>query len=101
MLCPNCKKEVTTRFCPDCGAEVNPIVDIPPADSGKVEKPENFSDKKQGTVPRKNGKKPVDKTLILWIGIAAAGILLVILASWGARALFDAYRSGLEWLFYN
>lgn len=93
MVCPNCKKEVTSRFCPDCGLELNPLIsrDKP----APVEKPRNKKEK------RSQKGKQFDKTIPLIIAVVLAAILIVVLASWGARVLFDQYRNGLEWLFLN
>ena len=93
MVCPNCKKEVTSRFCPDCGLELNP--GIPQHKPAPVEKPRLKKEKR----PPKG--KQFYKTIPLIIAVIIAAILLVLLAGWGARALFDQYRNGLEWLFYN
>ena len=93
MVCPNCKKEVTSRFCPDCGLELNP--GIPQDKPASVEKPRHKKEKRPKAV------KPFDKTIPLIIVVVLAAFLIVVLATWGATALFDQYRNGLEWLFYN
>lgn len=99
MLCPNCKKEVTTRFCPDCGLEINPAKNMHQTDSNQDCCPEQ---RKTGWGKRQNKpRRRIDQSLI-WIAAIVIGIIVLsVLALRGARVLFDQYMNGLEWLFYN
>lgn len=92
MLCPNCKKEVTTRFCPDCGLEINSSVN-----KEKENRQPKARPPKKTTRPRRK----LDMSLIWLIAIIVGSILLLILAIWGAKILFEQYHNGLEWLFYH
>lgn len=85
-LCPHCQKMVKSRFCPDCGTEINP-----PSDAVK-------SSAKTGK-PRKKIQLPTGR--IFWIAAVIVLAVIVILGLYGASVLFDYFTAGLTDLYLN
>lgn len=85
-LCPQCGKVVKSRFCPDCGTEVNP-----PSASVKSSVPAGS--------PRKKIDLPTGR--IFWIVAAVVLAIIVILGLYGASVLFDYFTAGLTDLYLN
>ncbi len=83
-VCPGCGKIVKSRFCPECGTEVNP----PSANDTAAE-----------GHPRKKIELPTGR--VFWITAVVAAAVLVILGIYGASALFDYFTSGLTDLYLN
>lgn len=83
-VCPGCGKIVKSRFCPECGTEVNP----PP-------------DKDSETKDHLRKKIELPTGRVFWITAVVAAAVLVILGIYGASALFDYFTSGLTDLYLN
>ena len=86
QICPRCGKKVESRFCPDCGLEVNPpSVSSPPSPAPKPK--------------RKHFDLPAGR--VFWIMAAVVGIIVVVLGLYGAGVLFDHFTAGLTDLYLN
>ena len=73
-----------SRFCPECGREVNPPSANDTAAEGHL---------------RKKIELPTGR--VFWITAVVAAAVLVILGIYGAGGLFDDFSSGLADLYLN
>ncbi len=85
-VCPQCGKLVKSRFCPDCGTEVNP-----PSASARPSVPDGLQ--------RKKISLPTGR--IFWIAAVIILAVIVILGLYGAGILFDYFTAGLTDLYLN